>query len=148
MHDRYVHYPYYGDMTVPQYASEMKYAPHFNNYTLREMHHHFRKKRQMDGNPKRKSNHTHGHLGATTCQDGHVHMHPGVTSKPIETQEGHVINYQKIQLLKMVTFYYEAYTSPPITLPNGYHTHYVEIKTTKNDEHIHIIKGFTQPSKS
>ncbi len=29
-----------------------------------------------------------GHLGVTTCQDGHVHLHPGVTSKPIKKIEG------------------------------------------------------------
>lgn len=42
---------------------------------------------------------------------------------------------------------YGAYTSPPIPLPNGYHTHYVEIRTTENDGHVHVIRGFTAASK-
>ncbi|MBA4535923.1 hypothetical protein H1Z61_01895 [Bacillus aquiflavi] len=108
-----------------------------------------RNQMQMSMDTSRVSIHTHGHSGATTCQDGHVHLHPGVTSKAIETERGHV---HKIS--GNTTFddghihYYEAYTSPPIPLPNGYHTHYVEIRTTENDGHIHIIKGFTEPSKS
>ena len=93
--------------------------------------------------------HTHGHLGATTCQEGHVHLHPGVTSTPIETEEGH-IHY----LSGNTTFddehihQYEAYTSIPIPMPGGYHTHYVEIRTTMDDGHTHVIKGFTEPSTS
>jgi G3E family GTPase len=30
----------------------------------------------MDTKSKGKHGHTHGHYGATTCQDDHVHMHP------------------------------------------------------------------------
>ncbi|MFS0574672.1 YmaF family protein [Sporosarcina sp. 179-K 3D1 HS] len=93
--------------------------------------------------------HTHGHGGATTCQDGHVHLHPGVTSTPIETEQGHVH-----WMTGNTTFddghihQYETYTSTPIPLPGGYHTHYVEIRTTEDDGHTHIIKGFTEPSRS
>ena len=95
------------------------------------------------------SGHTHGHLGATTCQDGHVHMHPGVTSKPIETSQGHVHKISGDTTFDdKHTHYYESYTSVPIALPDGSHTHYVEIQTTEDDGHIHLIKGFTQPSKS
>ncbi|GGB37269.1 hypothetical protein GCM10011409_13350 [Lentibacillus populi] len=99
------------------------------------------------GSGKRQG-HTHAHYGATTCNDKHTHLHPGVTSTPIETQEGHVH-----KIWGNTTFddghihYYEAHTSPPISLPNGYHTHYVEIKTTENDGHTHTIKGFTRASK-
>jgi len=96
-----------------------------------------------------KDGHTHAVYGATTCQDKHTHLHPGVTSTPIQNKEEHVH-----KLSGNTTFddghihYYEDYTSPPIPLPNGYHTHYAVIKTTKNDGHVHIIKGFTAPSKS
>ncbi|WP_404454511.1 YmaF family protein [Virgibacillus necropolis] len=100
-------------------------------------------------NNNHRTGHTHGHGGATTCDDGHAHLHPGVTSTPIETQEGHVH-----KMWGNTTFddehihYYEVYTSTPIPLPGGYHTHYAEIETTESDGHTHIIKGFTKPSKS
>ncbi|ASN04661.1 YmaF family protein [Virgibacillus necropolis] len=103
----------------------------------------------MGGSHHVNSDHTHGHGGATTCDDGHVHLHPGVTSTPIETSEGHVH-----KMWGNTTFddkhihYYEVYTSPPIPLPGGYHVHYAEIETTENDGHTHIIKGFTKASKS
>lgn len=42
---------------------------------------------------------------------------------------------------------YKAYTSLPIPIPGGFHTHYVEIRTTEDDGHTHVIRGFTQPSK-
>ncbi|HLR66577.1 YmaF family protein [Virgibacillus alimentarius] len=93
--------------------------------------------------------HTHAHSGATTCQDGHTHLHPGVTSTPIHTKDGHVH-----KIWGNTTFddehihYYEDYTGPPIPLSNGYHTHYVKTKTTTNDGHVHVVKGFIEPSKS
>lgn len=96
-----------------------------------------------------KHGHTHAHSGATTCQDGHTHLHPGVTSTPIRTAEGHMH-----KIWGNTTFddehihYYEDYTGPPIPLPNGYHTHYAEIRTTEHNGHIHVIKGFTAPSKN
>ncbi|CAM3163182.1 YmaF family protein [Filibacter tadaridae] len=97
----------------------------------------------------KKDGHTHGHLGATTCQDGHVHMHPGVTSTPIENEQGHFHHMKGNTSFDDGHIHqYETYTSLPIQLPGGYHTHYVEISTTEDDGHIHVIKGFTQPSKS
>ncbi|WP_081464533.1 YmaF family protein [Sporosarcina newyorkensis] len=42
---------------------------------------------------------------------------------------------------------YKAYTSLPIPLSVVFHTHYVETRTTEDDGHTHVIKGFTQPSK-
>lgn len=96
-----------------------------------------------------KEGHTHAHYGSTTCNDKHNHLHPGVTSTPIETKEGHVH-----KIFGNTTFddkhihYYEAYTSPPIALGDSYHTHYAEVKTTENDGHTHVIKGFTKASKS
>jgi YmaF family len=104
---------------------------------------------EMKEDKEEKKGHTHGHSGATTCQDGHVHLHPGVTSTPIETEEGH-IHYMSGN----TTFddghihQYETYTSIPIPMPGGYHTHYVEIRTTRDDGHTHVIKGFTEPSTS
>lgn len=97
---------------------------------------------RMDG-------HTHSHLGSTTCQDGHIHMHPGVTSTPIETDQGHFHHMKGNTSFEDDHIHrYEAYTSLPILMPGGYHTHYVELRTTEDDGHIHVIKGFTQPSKS
>ncbi|WP_101842775.1 YmaF family protein [Halobacillus sp. Marseille-P3879] len=97
----------------------------------------------------RSRGHTHGHGGATTCQDDHVHLHPGVTGTPIETERGHVHKMSGNTTFDDGHIHsYEAFTSPPISLPNGYHTHYAEIRTTEDDGHIHIIRGFTQPSRS
>lgn len=142
--------PYNDSNSVPPpYVPEMRYPqaqwasiPHESNQQTMQGY-------QMTTKLNKKDGHTHGHTGATTCQKGHVHLHPGVTSVPIPTKEGHVH-----KIWGNTTFddghihYYEAYTGPQITLPNGYHTHYVEIKTTRNDGHTHTIKGFTQPSKS
>lgn len=96
-----------------------------------------------------KTGHTHGHGGATTCNDKHTHLHPGVTSTPIETDEGHVhIMWGNTTFEDDHIHYYEVYTSTEVPMPGGYHTHYAEIRTTENDGHTHIIKGFTMPSKS
>lgn len=93
--------------------------------------------------------HTHAHFGATTCQDGHTHLHPGVTGTPIETNVGHIHKiYGNTTFDDGHIHYYEEYTGPPIPLQDGYHTHYAEMRTTKDDGHVHIIKGFTAPSKS
>lgn len=99
--------------------------------------------------PSKAAGHTHAHYGATTCKDKHTHLHPGVTGQPIETKEGHVHKiYGNTTFDDYHIHRYEAYTSPPIELADGYHTHYVEIKTTENDGHVHVIKGFTAASKS
>lgn len=96
-----------------------------------------------------KEGHAHAHYGSTTCNDKHNHLHPGVTSTPIQTNDGHVhIVYGNTTFADNHIHYYEAYTSPPVSLGSGYHNHYVEIKTTKNDGHTHTIKGYTAASKS
>lgn len=149
MQYRYMYHPYYGSIAVPvSHSTEMEY-PHVNGASTEQVNDPWRMKNEMPIDPRKKSSHTHGHLGATTCQDGHVHMHPGVTSKPIEAKGSHIHKaWGNTTFDDGHTHYYEAYTGPAIPLPNGYHTHYVEIQTTKNDGHIHIIKGFTEPSKS
>ncbi|MFD2761165.1 YmaF family protein [Lentibacillus juripiscarius] len=104
--------------------------------------------RHEQSKQKAKTGHTHAHYGSTTCDDKHNHLHPGVTSTPIETDEGHVhIIYGNTTFDDGHIHYYEAYTSPPISLGNGYHTHYAEITTTENDGHTHVIKGYTAASK-
>lgn len=86
---------------------------------------------------------------STTCEDGHVHMHPGVTSLPIETGEGHIHHMNGNTTFEDGHIHqYATYTSIPIPMPGGFHTHYVEIRTTKDDGHTHVIKGFTEPSLS
>lgn len=141
MQYRYVYHPFYGSIQVPRpYSTETEYHNVNSPWKM---------EREIPPNPRKKSSHTHGHLGATTCQDGHVHLHPGVTSKPIKIEGGHIHKaWGNTTFDDGHTHYYEAYTGPAIALPNGYHTHYVEIQTTENDGHIHIIKGFTEPSKS
>ncbi|PAV30963.1 hypothetical protein CIL05_04410 [Virgibacillus profundi] len=100
-------------------------------------------------NPAESGGHTHAHYGATTCNDGHTHLHPGVTGPPIESSEGHIHKiYGNTTFDDEHIHHYEANTSPAIPLPNGYHTHYAEIKTTESDGHTHVIKGFTAASKS
>ncbi|MDC3414022.1 YmaF family protein [Aquibacillus sp. 3ASR75-11] len=149
MQYRSVHPQYYSSFPAPDPFVNGTGYPHLSNPETVGTDHHFRKETQMNLNPNEKTGHTHGHNGATTCNDEHVHMHPGVTSTPIETKEGHIH-----KVWGNTTFddghihYYEAYTGPPIPLPNGYHTHYAEIKTTEADGHIHMIKGFTKPSQS
>ncbi|MGP4105686.1 YmaF family protein [Virgibacillus sp. L01] len=107
------------------------------------------KSKKDNTNPTQKAGHTHAHYGATTCNDKHTHLHPGVTSTPIETSDGHVHKiYGNTTFDYGHIHYYEAQTSPPIPLGNGYHTHYAEIKTTENDGHTHTIKGYTRASKS
>ncbi|HHW38423.1 MAG TPA: hypothetical protein GXX18_14485 [Bacillales bacterium] len=93
--------------------------------------------------------HTHAHFGATTCQDGHTHIHPSVTSTSIKTQQGHVHKiYGNTSFDDGHIHSYEEHTGPAIQLQNGFHTHYAEFRTTENDGHVHIIRGFTAPSKS
>lgn len=75
-----------------------------------------------------------------------MHTYPGETSTPTETEKGHYHH-----MIGNTTFEdehrYKAYTSLPIPLPGGFHTHYVEIRTAEDNGHTHVIRGFTQPSK-
>ena len=104
---------------------------------------------RQDKNSSPGTGHTHAFDGATTCNDGHTHLHPGVTGTPIESNESHVHKvYGNTTFDDNHIHEYEAYTGPPIPLANGYHTHFVEIRTTESDGHTHVIKGFTAASKS
>lgn len=99
-----------------------------------------RQKHQREG-------HTHAQSGATTCQNHHVHLHPHVSSTPIETGSGHVHKvYGNTTYEDGHIHRYDAYTSTSIPLPGGYHTHYIEMRTTENNGHNHVIKGFMEPS--
>ncbi|MYL57369.1 hypothetical protein GLW20_07605 [Virgibacillus halodenitrificans] len=104
--------------------------------------------REQQNQMKENDRHTHAYFGATICEDGHTHLHLGVTGAAIESKDGH---YHKVY--GNTTFndehfhYYEAHTGPPIQLPDGYHIHYTEFKTKESNGHIHDIKGFTAASK-
>jgi hypothetical protein len=82
--------------------------------------------------------HVHEHTGLTTCNDGHCHIHPGVTSIPIQNGASH---YHEI--IGATTYedghhhVYRAYTGLAVSLINGYHTHYTSFKTSYADGHIH-----------
>ncbi|PID14819.1 hypothetical protein CSV63_10230 [Sporosarcina sp. P34] len=72
----------------------------------------------------------------------------GETSTPTETEKGHYRHMIGNTTFEDGHIYqYEAYTSLPIPLPGGFHTYYMEVRTTEDDGHTHVIKGFTQPSK-
>lgn len=149
MPNRHIHYPNFGTYQAPDlFVNGTGYTGLHCPETI-GTNPYFRVKTKLPMNPKKHGGHTHAHLGATSCSDRHVHMHPGVTSRPIEAQGGHVH-----KVFGNTTFddghihHYETFTSPPIPLPNEYHTHYVEIKTTEDNGHSHIIRGFTEPSKS
>ena len=145
MQFRHPYHPYFGQAQLPanQTGYPIQGQEKNGTYPLK------RTDQSVPMGHQQEMGHTHGHGGATTCVDGHTHLHPGVTGTPIQTENGHVH-----KIYGYTTFddghihSYEAYTSPPIQLPNGFHTHYAEIRTTENGGHTHIIKGFTEPSKS
>ncbi|OZU88845.1 hypothetical protein CIL03_11210 [Virgibacillus indicus] len=138
---------YYGMIPI-SYAAVNHYRQHPYNLNHPEGELLNNSARQNE-NSSETPGHTHAHYGATTCNDKHTHLHPGVTGPPVDTTEGHVHKiYGNTTFDDEHIHQYEAYTSPPIPLPNGYHTHFVEIKTTENDGHTHVIKGFTAASKS
>jgi hypothetical protein len=137
---------YYGMIPV-QYVQ----YPQVNNNGWQYPNHFNHQPETLPRNAKMKpaDGHTHAHYGATSCMEDHTHLHPGVTSRPIETKEGHVHEiYGNTTFEDGHIHEYNTRTGPPIELTNGYHTHYVEIKTTKNDGHTHMIKGFIAASKS
>lgn len=107
---------------------------------------------QQDGKAKEKGGHkaphTHAYFGITSSQNGHAHLHLGVTSTPIETYEGHVHHfYNQTTFEQSHIHYYEGKTGPAIELPNGYHTHLIEVKTNKVNGHTHRLKCFTEPAR-
>jgi len=89
--------------------------------------------------------HVHDHTGKTSCDQGHSHMHPGVSGPPIPHGQSHVH-----EIRGLTTFdsrhhhFYCAYTGPEIELSSGYHTHYASFRTTYNFGHDHQVEGFVQ----
>lgn len=93
--------------------------------------------------------HVHDHTGLTTCQDGHCHIHPGVTSIPIPQGNTHIH-----EIVGATTYQdghhhvYRAYTEPAVYLPNGFHTHFTAFTTSFADGHTHDVMGYVMASKS
>ena len=106
-----------------------------------------------DQNRGKSYGHVHAHIGITTCDKGHCHMYPGVSSLPIPSgiyDQGQ--HYHKIS--GRTTFdheryhYYRGTTGPAIGLSGGYHTHYVRLRTSFDEGHDHGIEGFVEPTMS
>ncbi len=89
--------------------------------------------------------HVHDHTGITSCNQGHCHIHPGVSGPPIPNGASHCH-----QIIGQTTFnhgyyhVYNAYTGLAIMLPNGQHTHYVSFRTSCNFGHDHMIEGYVE----
>lgn len=89
--------------------------------------------------------HVHVHDGLTTCNDGHCHLHPGVSGPPIFRGNTH---YHRIY--GMTSFndghfhFYDALSGPAVGLPNGEHTHFADFSTSFNDGHDHHISGYVE----
>lgn len=92
--------------------------------------------------------HVHDNTGLTTCNDGHCHIRPGVTSTPISYGGSHIH-----QVVGATTYQdghyhsYNAYTSTAVGLPNGFHTHYISFATNFVDGHIHNVMGYVMATK-
>lgn len=92
--------------------------------------------------------HVHDHTGITSCNDGHCHLHPGVTGTPIYEGRNHY------HPLKGATTYvdghfhiYDTNTSYAIPLPDGYHTHHVSFTTSYDDGHRHQVMGYVMATR-
>jgi hypothetical protein len=84
------------------------------------------------------SYHVHDHTGLTTCNDGHCHIHPGVTSIPIQHGSSHY--HEIVGATTYQDGHYHVYrtnTGLATPLPGGYHTHYASFTTSIADGHIH-----------
>ncbi|MCL6612965.1 MAG: YmaF family protein [Peptococcaceae bacterium] len=93
--------------------------------------------------------HLHDHTGLTTCQDGHCHIHPGVTSIPIRQEGTHI--HEIIGATTYVDGHYHTYrtfTGPAVHLPGGFHTHYVSFTTSFVDGHVHNVMGYVMATPS
>jgi hypothetical protein len=92
--------------------------------------------------------HVHDHTGITTCEMGHCHIHPGITSTPLNDGSGRN-HFHRI--IGGTTYdhghfhSYDAATGPAIMLPQGFHTHFASFSTSFNEGHSHRIMGFTTP---
>ncbi|HBV95569.1 MAG TPA: hypothetical protein DEF36_00760 [Desulfotomaculum sp.] len=92
--------------------------------------------------------HVHDYTGITTCNDGHCHIHPGVTSIPISYGGSHIHQIAGATTYQDGHYHmYNAYTSTAVGLPNGYHTHYNSFSTNFVDGHIHNIMGYVMATE-
>ncbi|WP_060678464.1 YmaF family protein [Virgibacillus halodenitrificans] len=104
--------------------------------------------RAQQDQKKENDRHTHAYFGTTTCENGHAHLHPGVSGPAIESEDGHFHRVYGNTTFNDAHFhYYEAHTGPPIQLPDGSHIHYTEFQTKESNGHVHTIKGFTAALK-
>lgn len=92
--------------------------------------------------------HVHDHSGKTSCDDGHAHLHLGVTGPPRPSRDGHT------HLLRGLTTFddghthaYSAESGPAIGLPGGFHTHYFSLATNLVDGHRHRAMGYLGASR-
>ncbi|OPX90213.1 MAG: YmaF family protein [Pelotomaculum sp. PtaB.Bin104] len=92
--------------------------------------------------------HVHDYSGLTTCNDGHCHNHPGVTSIPIPYGSSH---YH--QIVGATTYddghfhVYCAATGVAVPLPDGYHTHFTSFTTSVADGHTHGVMEYVKAIK-
>ena len=94
----------------------------------------------------RTTQHVHGHTGVTSCNNGHSHMHPGVSGPPLHLDGNHVHEVSGRTTFDKGHFhFYRARSGPAIPLPGGYHTHMVRVRTSFNEGHDHEILGFLDP---
>ncbi|WP_422448544.1 YmaF family protein [Thermoanaerobacterium sp. DL9XJH110] len=95
--------------------------------------------------------HVHSHSGLTSCNDGHCHMHIGITGTPIATTvfRRHYHEIEGITTFSDGHFHYlRTSTRPSVLLPGGYHTHFFSFSTSFNDGHEHRLSGFVEAVKS
>ena len=96
------------------------------------------------GCKKEKQTHDHEFLGSTRLaelcsEDAHNHRFAGVSSPAIPVQGGHV------HIVKGRTDFfdhfheYEATSGLQIPVGEGKHVHFVEARTTVNDDHCHEL---------
>lgn len=91
--------------------------------------------------------HVHAHGGKTTCNLEHAHLHPGVTGTPLPVDGSHIHDMRGVTTFdRGHTHAYFAMTGPAISLPKGYHTHYVCFETNEVNGHRHQVMGFVEPS--
>jgi hypothetical protein len=82
--------------------------------------------------------HVHEHTGLTTCNDGHCHIHPGVTSIQIQHGTSHYHEIVGATTYQDGHFHvYRTNTGLAAPLSGGYHTHYASFATSFVDGHIH-----------
>lgn len=89
--------------------------------------------------------HVHDHPGATSCEQGHCHMRPGVTGTPIPHGPSHIHEIRGLTTFDLRHHhYYCAHTGPAVILPCGNHIHSFSFKTSLNFGHVHQVEGYVQ----